>query len=244
MNRFVALVVAACLLYAPRTLAETIIGTAVFLNQHGDMLTNRHVVDGCKRISIKTKEDRIFPASVIAVSSQFDMAAIREVGYTPQRNVWFPTTKDRYVYIPTSGMTLLYGGFDNDHDKNIENMIVNISNGRAAEFLGLGDSGGIYVSTMVSNAHQGASGSGVFDYSGSLFGLVFSGYVDGAARKNKADPYYGRNIVNFYNNNAILQFLNNETRIQTSAIVDPPTVPRFMSVELIYMVTSLVICDK
>lgn len=51
-------------------------GTAFFVDDTGDMLTARHVVDDCQNI-IVTKEGVVLSARVVALSSQADLALIK-----------------------------------------------------------------------------------------------------------------------------------------------------------------------
>jgi len=52
------------------------IGSGFFVSARGDVLTNRHVVETCRRISLLTPEGKTIPASVGAVSDLYDMALL------------------------------------------------------------------------------------------------------------------------------------------------------------------------
>jgi hypothetical protein len=214
--------------------AETLIGTAVSLNSRGELLTNRHVIEGCKTLAIRTFRDQVFRARLIAASNKYDLAVILAEGYTPEKSVWLAVGKNRFVYIPTAGMRLLYGGFDNDPT------LVDIANGEA-----LATAADAFISQMRSGATHGASGSGVFDQTGSLLGIVFSGHHK-AYQDNPTGPpsLYGENLVNFYNNNALVDFLQTEVSISISYMRDAPVVPRSWIMDHIFAATTLVVCER
>jgi hypothetical protein len=226
---------AVCLSWTQAQGETVVIGTATFLNKKGDLLTNRHVVDDCKNIVIRTRRNMFYPARVAAESSKFDLAVINEAGYVPEFITPLSVNSEHYVYVPTPGMRLLYGGFDTDPDVN---MIVDISNGDAVE-----GGEGLYVSRMRSGADHGSSGSGVFDSSGNMVGVIFSGYIDRYPHTTP-ENYYGYNVINFYNNNAVVEFLQKELSIELAYSVDAPPVPRIEVVGQIFGSTALVVCEQ
>jgi hypothetical protein len=160
------------------------------------------------------------------------LAVIRETGYVTTDVTSFSVTSELYVRVPTPGMKLLYGG----HDINQDPLEIDISNGEAIE----GDEG-IYVSRMRSGANHGASGSGVFDETGNMLGVLYSGYLDDY-RHTTPDNFYGYNIINFYNNNAVAEFLQKEFGIQVFYMTDAPRVTRLEVVGKIFNTTALIIC--
>ena len=227
---------AICLYIGPAQAENLLIGTGTFLNQKGDLVTNRHVIDGCKSLAIRPERNKEFyPARVIAESSKFDLAVIRETGYVPKSVISLSVNSERYVYVPTPGMKLLYGGYDNPLDPKLS---IDISNGEAIE-----GGEGIYVSRMRSSANHGASGSGVFDNSGNMVGVVFSGYLD-VYRHTTQENFYGYNVINFYNNNAVAEFLQKEFKIELFYMKDAPRVMKLEVVGKIFNSTSLIVCDK
>jgi serine protease Do len=227
---------AICLCIGQARAEQIIIGTGTFLNQKGDLLTNRHVIDGCKSLAIRPERNKVYyPARVFAESSKFDLAVIRETGYLPKSVTSLSVNSERYVYVPTPGMKLLYGGYDNPLDPSLG---INISNGEAVE-----GGEGIYVSRMRSGASHGASGSGVFDNSGNMVGVVYSGYLD-AYRHSTQETFYGYNVINFYNNNAVAEFLQKEFNIELFYMRDAPRVIKLEVVGKIFNSTALIVCDK
>ncbi len=227
---------AICLYIGQARAEQIIIGTGTFLNQKGDLLTNRHVIDGCKSLAIRPERNKEFyPARVFAESSKFDLAVIRETGYLPKSVTSFSVNSERYVYVPTPGMKLLYGGYDNPLDPSLG---INISNGEAIE-----GGEGIYVSRMRSGANHGASGSGVFDNSGNMVGVVYSGHLD-FYRHATPEKFYGYNVINFYNNNAVAEFLQKEISVDLFYSIEAPPVMRLEVVGKIFNVTALIVCDK
>jgi hypothetical protein len=225
-----------CLSSVAQAHGEIIIGTATFLNRNGDLLTNRHVIDGCRNIVIRTRDNAVYPARVVAESSKFDLAAIHETGYVPDFVVSLSVNSERYVYIPTPGMRLIYGGFD--YANPDPTMLVDISNGEA-----VAGGEGIYISLMRSGADHGSSGSGVFDDAGNMVGVIFSGYID-AYQQTTPENYYGYNLIMFYNNNAVTEFLQKELRIELAYSVDAPPVPRTAVMGQIFGSTALIVCEQ
>jgi hypothetical protein len=226
---------AVCLCIGQARAEQIIIGTGTFLNQKGDLLTNRHVIDGCKKLAIRPEDKQIYPAQVFAQSSKFDLAVIRETGYVAKSVTTFSVNSEElYVRVPTPGMKLLFGGYDIKQNP----LNIDISNGEAIE-----GGEGIYVSRMRSGANRGASGSGVFDDTGNMFGVVYSGYLD-VYQHTMPENFYGYNVTNFYNNNAVAEFLQKEFPIQIFYMRDPTRVTRMEVVGKIFNSTALVICIR
>jgi serine protease Do len=235
-QRLLIALCAVCVSYNAQAQAQLVIGTATFLNKSGDLLTNRHVVDGCKSLAIRTRQNKFYAARVVAQSSKFDLAVISETGFVPEATVSLSVNSQRYVYIPIPGMKLLYGGFDYaDPDPT---MPVDISNGEAVE-----GGEGLDVSRMRSGADHGSSGSGVFDDSGNMVGVIFSGYID-LYPTTTPENFYGYNVINFYNNNAVVEFLQKELSIELAYSEEAPPIPRIEAVGKTFASTALVVCQQ
>lgn len=86
--RLIAL--ALCLLAAPALAQQATVpvmmkissGTGFFINRHGDIVTNAHVVKDCKSISVKTISGER-PATLRASDATIDLAVLRVAGDIP-----------------------------------------------------------------------------------------------------------------------------------------------------------------
>jgi len=174
------------------------------------MLTNRHVVQGYRRITVYPLDDKPYPASVLALSEDYDLAAIKVDGYVPKAFVPVRAAAGgRYVSIPGDAEVVMTGGFSNADklppDISIVNGVVVWLEGYRAEG---------FTSVMVSSVRQGASGSPVVDYSGNLVGVVYSG-VEHLDKPLSGLLQQFDSAVFFHNNNAVADFLTKE-KIQFS----------------------------
>src|SRR6476661_5132396 len=75
------------------TSREIITGTAIILNPTGDMLTNRHVIDGCEKIFVRLHNETAYRAVVVSVSKSFDMAILKIDGAQISQHAWVRTNE-------------------------------------------------------------------------------------------------------------------------------------------------------
>jgi hypothetical protein len=222
-----------------------ITGTAVFINDNGDMLTNRHVIENCGRLMVKPNDDgSLFNTKITSISKIFDMALIKEDGFhpSPSQISWIRVNRERHVGIARPGDAVLYGGYDQEPITNID-----ISNGKVIDLPISVNPDKAFVSNMISGATHGASGSGVFEDTGGLVGLVFSGYINVGEQTNshqELDYFYGDNIINFYTTEAIVRFVQYDSPYKPPIFyrVEPPRVIRIENVGHIYATSALVVC--
>ena len=58
---------------APSVIAKGLItGTAIFINDNGDMLTNRHVIENCHSLMVKPNDERLIPLSQVVPHLAFE----------------------------------------------------------------------------------------------------------------------------------------------------------------------------
>ncbi|HUN52628.1 MAG TPA: serine protease [Candidatus Sulfotelmatobacter sp.] len=62
---------------APEGTRLVSIGTSFFVSEDGKLLTNNHVVDGCKAVTIETPNDLSMPVKVLAVDVHYDLALLQ-----------------------------------------------------------------------------------------------------------------------------------------------------------------------
>lgn len=158
---------------------SVIIGTAFLYNENGDMFTNRHVVDNCdpSSIIVSMKDGEVSNASVIAISSKSDIAAIST---TIRRDTFasFRTYPSRHVILPAIPEDVFTAGFTND--STWKNRI----QGTWGQVIGFVDEqnsiapDGKTTKENIArmNVGRGASGSPILDYHGLLVGIVYGGH--------------------------------------------------------------------
>jgi serine protease Do len=80
------------------------IGTAFFINETGHLLTNNHVIDGCKGVVIEPTEADSVPAKVLAVDVADDLALL-QAAMKPPTYASFrgPTPLDPGSFVATVG---------------------------------------------------------------------------------------------------------------------------------------------
>jgi S1-C subfamily serine protease len=62
---------------APPPVRPNAIGSGFFVSARGDVLTNRHVVESCRRISLLTPDGKTIPANLVSVSGTYDLVLLR-----------------------------------------------------------------------------------------------------------------------------------------------------------------------
>jgi S1-C subfamily serine protease len=137
---------------------EVFSGTAFFVSKDGKALTNAHVAEGCRQISVNT-DGQSTAAKVLAKDERNDLALIMTDLHTAQLIGWRLSVlqgEEVVVYgFPLSGM-LASGG--------------NVATGNVTALAGLGnDSRFLQISAPV---QPGNSGGPLLDRNGSVVGIV------------------------------------------------------------------------
>jgi S1-C subfamily serine protease len=148
---------------APKEAARGMTGSGFFIARDGVVLTNAHVVEGCSKLSVRTVQGTVVPASVLAQSEQDDLAVLksdaRTVQIAPLRTAPAPRAGEAVVAygFPLSGLLSSTG---------------NATTGSISALAGLrNDSRHLQVSAPV---QPGNSGGPLIDMSGNVIGVVFS----------------------------------------------------------------------
>lgn len=132
-------------------------GTGFFVNSEGAMLTNAHVVDGCRAVTVDGQ-----PADIVTVSQAFDLAVVKPRNVEDILPLYFARTEvGLNADITIAGYPLhgLLGG-------------LNVSRGSISAMKGLGgDETSVQISAPV---QPGNSGGPVIDRSGNIVGVVVS----------------------------------------------------------------------
>ena len=103
------LLVAMYLMTSESSAGDYYVGTGFFYNSRGDVMTNRHVVQGCSKIGIQLPNKKVVSGSIIAKSSVFDIAAIRTNTQT-KRFAALPV-QNKYPIIPAGGADVFTYGY-------------------------------------------------------------------------------------------------------------------------------------
>jgi hypothetical protein len=214
------------------------LGTAFFIREDGVMLTNRHVVKNCKSLLVRPENNRSYPASIIAISEDYDLAALRTEGYKPKSIMAVRMTENRFASIPKEGEMFVTGGFS---DPVLNNGEISVLDGVAINVEGY-DAPESATSIMFSYARPGASGSPVADYAGTLVGIVYAGNYK--LSRPLSEPFSKFDtIIKFHNNNAIVDFL---TKADIKAYSQVPR-NQFIRLEIFGKIinsTALVMCTN
>lgn len=132
-------------------------GTGFFVNSEGAMLTNAHVVNGCRAVTVDGQ-----PADIVTVSQTFDLAVVKPRNVEDIAPLYFSRTEAGLnADITIAGYPLhgLLGG-------------LNVSRGSISAMKGLGgDETSVQISAPV---QPGNSGGPVIDRSGNIVGVVVS----------------------------------------------------------------------
>jgi len=80
-------------------------GTGFFISSTGDLLTNRHVIEGAKSVEVVTENGTTYPARVVSEDSANDIAHLKINGGTFP---YFPLSSSRDVKLGDEVMTLGY----------------------------------------------------------------------------------------------------------------------------------------
>ena len=136
-----------------------VVGTGFFVNEHGHVLTNAHVVSGCKQIRTRNGP----PANLVGKDDEIDLAVLKVEGDSSA----FGTFRRRPV--PRVGDSIITFGFPLQGVLSSEG---NLSTGTVSATSGLGDDPRfIQVSAPV---QPGNSGSPLLDSGGDVIGVVES----------------------------------------------------------------------
>lgn len=206
VTRFAPLLVL-LLVLAPAALAQRVgAGTAFFVNDNGDALTNAHVLRDCDpdRVFVRARNDEWRPARVLAIDPDFDIASlatgIATNAFAAVRVAPGTTT----VSIPEPPEDIFTGGFDGTDDETFD---LQLRWGQIQE--GPPPNDFPYLNIMRNASGPGASGSPVLDYGGLLVGIIYARTNFPALDlEGLADSGYGEHWVFVHNNNAIVQFAN------------------------------------
>lgn len=133
-----------------------VVGTAFFVSEHGYILTNAHVVSGCKQI--QTRDGR--SATLVSTNEQIDLALLKTEGESPA----VATFRTRP---PRLGDSIIAFGYPLQGLLSSEG---NLSTGTISATAGMGDDTRfLQISAPI---QPGNSGSPLLDSSGNVVGVV------------------------------------------------------------------------
>lgn len=156
-------------------------GSGVAVSAQGHILTNRHVIAGCKDVAVQASRylpgiQRFRRAEVVAVSEREDLAVIRadlrpDAPYAP-----ILVAPNYYVIVPTTDTRLVHGGFPTRPGLSPDSPFhgrVQITYVKVRPLPEL-TAERPHTRVMAAATNHGGSGSGVFDMNGNILGLVYA----------------------------------------------------------------------
>lgn len=185
-------------------------GTGFYINEIGDVLTNRHVVENCTDggIYFVDYNSQIYPAEIIAKSDSYDIAALRT-----------STTQQYYGSLATHPNSLYPVIIDTEFDiftfgysKSIREQVWANGLTTANRFHNVKP----YIGEATLNISHGSSGSALLDRSALVLGIVFGG-VAGEDKYIEGEPLVSEQTIFYHNLNAIVHFaISNNIQIRHS----------------------------
>ena len=191
------------LLFAPHLLYSNniIVGTGFYINENGDVLTNKHVIESCIEDSIyfidfnKNKHR----SEIIAISHDYDIAAISTGSKATYIGALAVHPEIKAPVMMDTNWDVLSFGYSMSGDEQF------FANGTALANNIYNDPPFIGFAEL--NITFGASGSALLDRSALVLGIVFG---------KKGDDYFNPDIkwgmpintIVYHNLNAILDFAN------------------------------------
>lgn len=176
-------------------------GSGFFINKMGDVLTNRHVVEQCdeKLLLFIDHKKQVHQATVIAVSNEYDLAALKTGATTEEFGSIATDEASMFpVIINESGWELFSFGYPKGQKKQDWTVGLSIGNSHYNEppFIGFAKL----------NATNGSSGSAIMDRSALVLGIVTARVGKDTYEKDK--KINDSQVIAYHNLNAIVSFAN------------------------------------
>jgi S1-C subfamily serine protease len=175
-------------------------GSGFFINNKGDVLTNRHVVEKCdkKLLLFIDSKQQVHQAKIIAVSDEYDLAALKTDAKTDEFGSIATNNESYPIMIDKSGWELFSFGYPNG-SKNQE--------WTAGPSIGTSTyNEPPYIGFAKLNATNGSSGSVVMDRSALVLGIVTAKMGNDNYEKDK--NINTDQVIEYHNLNAIVFFAN------------------------------------
>lgn len=171
--------------------------------------TNRHVIEQCKpdRIVVKTSDGRVSPASILAKSEEYDLAAI-STNIKQDAFALVRVVDSGFASLPDIPEDVFTAGYSQPVKNSFKVQL------KWGQIQGCRDPAGKSVKTSFENiarmdVDHGGSGSAVLDYNAVLVGIVSARSVVPARDDDHLRRAgYGDRWVHLYNNDAIIAFAN------------------------------------
>jgi len=135
-------------------------GTGFFVTANGHLLTNKHVIEGCRAVSA-TLNGQLVPAQVVAVDRQQDLALLRINRDSPDVATFRGGRRVR------AGEEVVVAGFPL---RTILADEMNVTLGNVSALAGIG--GDAATLQMTAPVQPGNSGGPLFDLAGNVVGIV------------------------------------------------------------------------
>ena len=177
------------------------IGSGFYINKTGDVLTNKHVVEQCddKLLLFIDHKKRVYQATVIALSEEYDLAALKTGATTEVFGSL--ATVDGTLYpsmIDKSGLELFSFGYPNGQKTQewTVGQSIGTSNYNDPPFVGF----------VTLNATNGSSGSAIMDRSALVLGIVIARV--GQDTYKEGEIINDNQVIAYHNLNVIISFAN------------------------------------
>ncbi|HLI11944.1 MAG TPA: serine protease [Alphaproteobacteria bacterium] len=136
-------------------------GSGFFVTLDGAVVTNNHVIAGCKGASIETSRDKILPAAIVAVD-EFDDLALLDTKVQAPAAAKFRLTGTARPHAPVAIVGYPTHG--------LMPIVPDLISGHVRGYAGGGSSPSILA--VDADVRHGNSGSPILDQSGSVIGVV------------------------------------------------------------------------
>ena len=139
----------------------TSIGTAFFVTEDGKLVTNNHVVEGCRAVSIETTVGDMVPVKVLAVDVHYDLALLQATIKAPA------VASFRTQILDSPGAAVATVGYPDQGMPPREPMV---TTGKLLEFIA--DPTGTARIAIEADVRHGNSGGPLLDDRGQVIGVV------------------------------------------------------------------------
>jgi serine protease Do len=137
------------------------IGTAFFVTEDGRLVTNNHVVDGCRAVSIETTAGDTVPVKVLAVDVHYDLALLQATIKAPA------VASFRTQILNNPGVNVATVGYPDQGMPPREPMV---TTGKLLELIA--DANGAARIAIAADVRHGNSGGPLLDDRGQVIGVV------------------------------------------------------------------------
>jgi S1-C subfamily serine protease len=148
---------------------STGLGSGVVLDGHGDVLTNAHVVTGAQNISVMLSSGRQYPATLVGIYPQNDVAVVHVTGASPRPAMFADSSK-----IQVGDIVLAIGNPLGLRSSVTQGIVSSV--GRTVS-----EGNGVVLPSVIqtsANINPGNSGGALVDLNGAVIGIPTLAAID------------------------------------------------------------------